>query len=145
MRESVIASSSRMSASSSTTSTWALVMSCPAKHGEARARRRVYVVELGIVGFAYLACNIKAEARPAGRRREERLEELAAQTGRDSGTIIDHFQFYSLAAVDRVDTDTNTAFLAPRMAQGVAAEIPHHLIQVAAVENDLRIGRAIRC
>src|SRR5512134_3805700 len=107
MRESVIVSSSRMSASSSTTSTCVLVIGCPAENPETRTLGRVHVIELGVVRFAHFAGDVESQASPAGRCRGERLEELAAHPRRDTGTIVTHLQFYRPAIRARVDRDTN--------------------------------------
>src|SRR4051794_16241278 len=139
MRERVIARSSRISASSSTTSTCALFMSGPAHNGEACALRRVHEVELGIIRFAHFARDVESQARAARRGREEWLEQLSAERGRDARTIVHHVQFYIGTLLDLVDRDPNAAFLPPAMPQGVSTQIPHHLIQVTAVEDDSRL------
>src|SRR4051812_20244241 len=113
MRDRVMPRSSRMSASSSTTSTWFFVMpassSGPAQHPEMSAGVGFHVIELRAVGLAHFARDIQAETGAARRRREERLEELVAQRRRDARTIVRHIQFYDAVARIHVDAHADAA------------------------------------
>src|SRR5215213_4872879 len=98
------------------------------------AARGLEVLEARVVGFAYFSRDVEPEARSAGRRGEERLEELTAQRRRDTRPIVDHIQFYSSLLLIHVDHDTNAAFFATTVPGCIAAEIPHHLVEMTAVE-----------
>src|SRR5688572_13917476 len=98
MRESVMPRSSRKSASSSTTSTWFLLiarrLSYFAQHPEMTAHVGVDVIELRAVHFAHFARDVEAQSRAGRGRREKRLEQLIAQRRRHSGPVVDEVQFY---------------------------------------------------
>src|SRR5690349_5172731 len=141
MRASVMSRSSRMSASSSITSTWLLLIASrsTAPYRKARPRIGFDVVEPPVVHFTNLAGDIEPQTRSAARRREKRFEKLAPQFGRHAGTVVDHIEpGRGVAAVVR-DDETDTALLAPAMPDRITAEIPHDLIQMTAIENDDRI------
>src|SRR4051812_17255854 len=83
--------SSRMSASSSITSIWLVVMLASrrtAQDGKARALRRLDVLQARIVRFAHFARDVETEPGPAPRRREERLEELTPQLRRHARAVV---------------------------------------------------------
>src|SRR5688572_1652621 len=118
MRASVMPRSSRMSASSSTTSIWLLLMSLQpsrrlAQHREASALRGLDVFEPRVVRLAHLARDVETESRAAGRRSEKRLEELAAQRRRHTRPVVDHVQFYRSLSRIEVDDDTDARLAAP--------------------------------
>src|SRR5687768_7892958 len=99
MRVNVMPRSSRMSASSSTTSIWLLLMSLQpsrrfAQHGEAATLCGLHVFEPRIVRFAHLARVIETESGATRRGGKKRLEELAAQRCRHPRPVVDHVQFY---------------------------------------------------
>src|SRR4249919_391757 len=54
--------------------------------------------------------------------------------------IVSDGQFYPIRRVASAYGDPDAAGLALGIAQGIAAQIPHYLVQMAAVERDRRIG-----
>src|SRR3954449_11773860 len=58
---------------------------------------------------------------------------------RNPRPVVGDRQFYPIRRVTSAYGDPDAAVLALRIAQRVAAEVPHHLIQVTAVERDGRI------
>src|SRR5687767_11248925 len=62
------------------------------------------------------------------------------QRHRHAWTVIYHVQFYDIPTADYIYCDTYARVSTPAVPQRITAKIPHHLIQVAAVERDLRVG-----
>src|SRR5690348_3252370 len=56
------------------------------------AARDRHVFEAGLVGVAHLLGEVQAEARAVLVGREEWLENLCGDLGRDAGAAVDHFQ-----------------------------------------------------
>src|SRR5574338_432697 len=113
---------------------------CPADHRELRAAGRFNEIETCAIRFTHLARDVQTEPAPSGRSGEKRLEELAPQFRRHAGTIVHHVQFYSIALAFQADDDTDARLLPPAVPERVAAEIPHHLIELPAVEQHAWVG-----
>src|SRR5688572_12141054 len=152
MRVSVIDSSSRMSASSSTTRTRAFIgresgsdrFDSATFHAEMPSSRRLHVLQRRPVRLAHLAGDVQAKSGAGRDRREERLEQVRAVLRRYARTIVDHAQSYSIGARILIDPDDDAAGVASTIAQGVATQVPHHLIEMAAVEADRGLERHLQ-
>src|SRR5687767_2398375 len=105
----------------------------PAQNAELRAARRLDVVERRAVGLAYLARDIEPQSRAARRRGEERLEQLGTRLRRHAGAVVDHVQFYSTPSAHQRHADDDARRRAAAVTQRVAAQVPHHLVEMAAV------------
>src|SRR5690606_28262513 len=155
MRVSVMDSSSRMSASSSTIRTRAFMVCEPvrlgsearafmgwiprssdaaARHAEVAARLGLDVIERGAVGLAYLAGDVQAEPRPGRNGGEERLEQVRTVQARDPRAVVDYAQLHAAARIVRMDADDDAARKPAAVAQRVPRQVPHHLVEVAAIE-----------
>src|SRR5580765_3078063 len=146
MRCSVRLKSSRISASSSTISTrllFILFYHSLTQHRKLRPRGGFDELQLGIVGLAHFAREVKPKTGAAADRGEERLEQLVAQRRGHAWPVVYHVQFYNGPAADQIDGDADARLAAAAMPQCVAAEIPHHLIQIAAIERDFGVDRQL--
>src|SRR5688500_15507528 len=117
-----------------------MLFSGPADQRELRAAGRFNIVETRAVRFAHFTRDIQPKPAPADGSGEKRFEELGAQRRRHAGTIVHHVQFYNTAFAFQVHRNAYARFLALAVAQRVAAEVPHHLVEMTAVEQHARIG-----
>src|SRR5262249_32416751 len=83
--------------------------------------------------------DVEPERGAARGRRKERFEELAARLRRHSRPVVDNVQFYNTGRALQRHVHAYAGALAPAVAQRVATQIPHDLVEVAAVEEDLGV------
>src|SRR3972149_2699256 len=113
-------------------------LSGPAQDGELRPPRRLHVVERCAVRLAHLARDVETEPGASRGGGEEWFEQLRPRLEDDPRPVVHHVQFYNTARALERGADHDAGGAAAAMPQRVAAEVPHHLVEMAAVEQDVR-------
>src|SRR5690606_11020199 len=90
---------------------------------------------------AYFAGDVESETRAADGSGEERFEQLRPRLGAQPRAIVHDVQFYNTAGPLHRYPDLNAGGPAPAMSQGIAAQVPHDLVEVAAIEQHLGLRR----
>src|SRR5205085_240807 len=83
--------------------------------------------------------DVQPEARASRPGGEEGLENLAAQLGGNARPVIAHLTDDGIAHVAGTTGDADAALLFLAVLPRIAHKVPHDLIQVTAIEDDLQI------
>jgi hypothetical protein len=146
MRATVRSSSSRISASSSTTSTLANsprggappCLQHPTalpKKTKIGTRPRPLQFELGAIRFAQLARNVETQTGTTMMCGKERLEDLFAASLINALTVVNHMQFHLIIGPGITNQQANAAGSTLRMPQRVAQKVPQHLMKMRTIET----------
>ena len=80
---------------------------------------------------------------PPGPRGEERLEDLRPQLGGYARAVVGELAYYGIAHVACARDDADAAVLLLAMLPGVAHQVPHDLVEMAAIEDDQQLARRL--